>query len=103
MPAVRPIFLAAAIALLSRPAFAETQVVAVFEVQDMRVGADKLGRAQLTALTDLLRNFLAEGGAYKVVPQSGLRRAMIDAKKESYQECFDEACQIEIGKAVSAS
>src|SRR5688572_30402220 len=28
---------------------------------------------------------------------------MKEAKKESYQECFDETCQIEIGKAVSAS
>jgi hypothetical protein len=85
------------------PALAETPVVAVFEIQDARLEASRLERKKIRALTDLLRNFLAEGGAFKVVPQSGLRRAMKDAKKRSYQECFDEACQIEIGKAVSAS
>jgi hypothetical protein len=78
-------------------------VLAVFELQDTRLERERLSDAKLGALTDLLRNFLAEGGEFKVVPESGLRRAMLEQKKESLKECFDEACQIEIGKAVSAS
>ncbi len=102
--AVRALLLASALTLWGPAAVAsEAPVVAVFEVQDLRISPAKLPEGKLTALTDLLENFLAEGGAFKVVPQSGLRRAMVDAKRATYQECFDEACQIEIGKAVSAS
>ena len=54
-------------------AFAEAPVVAVFQIQDMRVSEARLSKKKIRALTDLFRNFLAEGGAFKVVPHTGIR------------------------------
>lgn len=89
--------------LLMAPGAPEAPVVAVFDLQDMRVGEEKLPPGKLAGLTDFLRTLLAEGRGFKVVAGTDLRRAMLDTKKASYEECYDEACQIEIGKAVSAS
>lgn len=89
--------------LLLAPGAPDAPVVAVFEVQDTRVGEAKLSPAKVAGLTDYLRTLLAEGRAFKVVAGADLKRAMLDTKRASYQECYDEACQIEIGKAVSAS
>lgn len=76
-------------------------VVAVFELQDKR--EDKLPTKKLTAMTGYFRKLLAEGGAMRVVPDADLRQAMADQKVESYDQCYDEACQIALGKAVAAS
>jgi Flp pilus assembly protein TadD len=77
-------------------------IVAVFTVEDGRVGKSHLTSAQLGDLTDYLSARLAEGTLFRIVPPDQLRTALADKKKSSYQSCVDEKCQIEIGKEVAA-
>jgi hypothetical protein len=44
---------------------------------------------------------VAERG-YRVVPRSQLKARLSEQKSESYRQCFDESCQIEIGKELAA-
>ena len=39
---------------------------------------------------------------YRVVPRDQLRARLMQEKKGSHQQCFDESCQIELGKALAA-
>ena len=71
---MRALLLASLLLVMAEPALAETPVVAVFEIQDMRLAEARLKKKKLRALTDLLRNFLAEGGAFKVVPKAKGKR-----------------------------
>lgn len=74
-------------------------VVAVFEM----IGASTSTAAPLTdQLTEYLSTRLAETGRYRIIPREQLRRALIEQKKASYEDCIDDSCQIELGKAVAA-
>jgi curli biogenesis system outer membrane secretion channel CsgG len=53
-------------------------------------------------LTAFLATAMATTGKFTVVPREQLRERLMDEKKASYRKCFDSACQIELGKAVSA-
>lgn len=77
---------------------APKRVMAVFPV-DART---EMAPATLDALTEYLVTKLAETGRYRVVPRDELRRRLLEQKKETYDECFDESCRIELGKAVAA-
>jgi TPR repeat protein len=92
----------ALLALASAPAaaHAEKAVVAVFEIMDR--SPKPLKRPALEQLTEYLGAKLGESGRFLIVPTSQLREQLASAKKESYKSCFDQACQIEIGKAVAA-
>jgi hypothetical protein len=74
-------------------------IVAVFDIQDASKKHDK---DALQQLTNYLGTLLTQSGAYKVIPQDQLRKNLLDEKKGSYKECFDERCRIELGKAMSA-
>src|SRR5688572_13361018 len=76
-------------------------VVAVFEIEDAT--AKKQSQLDMIhQLTEYLSGQIAEGGRYRVVASADLSRALLEQKKETYKSCFDEACQIEIGKALAA-
>ncbi|MEQ9504450.1 MAG: DsbA family protein [Deltaproteobacteria bacterium] len=74
-------------------------VVAVFDIEakGVRFSADELG-----SLSDYVSAQLSASGAFEVVPRTELKRALSAQKKESYRACYDEYCQIEIGKEVAA-
>ncbi|MFC1655221.1 hypothetical protein ACFL2F_05380, partial [Myxococcota bacterium] len=74
-------------------------IVAVFDIHD---ASKKLEKDALVQLTNYLGTLLTQSGAYKVIPQDQLRQNLLDEKKGSYKECFDERCRIELGKAMSA-
>lgn len=74
-------------------------VLAVFDVAD---DAGVLTSAEARQLADYLAARIATLPATRVVPREQLRAALATAKAESYQSCFDESCQLELGKAVSA-
>jgi hypothetical protein len=82
-----------------RPPRAKSAVVAVFDVQD---SGGKLDHHLLEQLTEYLAAQLIEVARYRVVPRAELRHRLAEEKKGSYQACFDESCQIELGKAVAA-
>jgi len=74
-------------------------IVAVFDIHD---ASKKLEKDALVQLTNYLGTLLTQSGIYKVIPQDQLRQNLLDEKKGSFKECFDERCQIELGKALSA-
>jgi TPR repeat protein len=76
-------------------------VVAVFEIEDGR-SKNKTDAETLHQLTEYLSGQVAEGKGYRVVPTDAMRRVLLEQKKDSYQQCFDEACQVEIGKSLAA-
>jgi formylglycine-generating enzyme required for sulfatase activity len=73
-------------------------IVAVFEVEAKRVG---LPADALEGMADYLGTLMARRG-YQVVPRSQLKERLSAQKKDSYKQCFDESCQIEIGKELAA-
>lgn len=77
----------------------DRSVVAVFEM----IAAPTSTVAPIAEqLTEYLSTRLAETGRYRIIPREQLRRALIEQKKASYEECIDDSCQIELGKAVAA-
>lgn len=76
----------------------EPMIVAVLDVID---SSGKLKRRDLRQLTEYLEVLLTKNG-YAVVPRSEIRARLKEAKSESYKACYEESCQIELGKAVAA-
>ncbi|MCC7386877.1 MAG: PEGA domain-containing protein [Deltaproteobacteria bacterium] len=72
-----------------------SEVVAVPRIiaRDTRLSTDQAEKA-----TTLLE---VESG-YRTIPRSQIRAWIDGQKAESYKACYDEACQIELGKAVAA-
>jgi len=106
-PEWRPIENAPRQAAASRPLPAEIPVrqldirgsfVAVFDIQDK---SGRLSARDIDALTDYLAGRLAEDGLFHVVPREEIKRRLVSQKAESYKACYDEACQIEIGREVA--
>lgn len=78
-------------------------VVAVFDIEDARPRRARRLRPQaLEGLTEYLATLLGQGGRFRVVPNDQLQTALRERKKESYRACYDQSCQIEIGKAIAA-
>jgi uncharacterized cupredoxin-like copper-binding protein len=84
---------------LPAQAVAKKPIVAVFdiEVKGVEISKEMLGR-----LSDYLASALAATGAYRVIPRSQLKQRLVQQKKESYKVCYDQTCQIEIGKELAA-
>ncbi len=75
-------------------------VVAVFDIQDAsRKLADAAARDQLS---EYLAAQLTELAGYRVVPRDQLRARLLAQKSSSYQQCYDQSCQLELGKAMAA-
>ncbi|HOX44519.1 MAG TPA: SUMF1/EgtB/PvdO family nonheme iron enzyme [Myxococcota bacterium] len=73
-------------------------IVAVFDIEPRGV---KLSKAVRDNLSDYLGGLLSVRG-YQVVPRSQLRERLIAQKKASYKECYDQSCQVELGKELAA-
>jgi TPR repeat protein len=76
----------------------EKSVVAVFDVESLGAG---LSPRALDTLSDYVGSLMAERG-YQVVPRSQIRKRLLGEKKNSYRNCYDESCQIELGKELAA-
>jgi hypothetical protein len=74
-------------------------IVAVFDVQDM---SRKFKRRTLDQLTEYLSARITQVTRYRVVPRDQLRSRLFEEKKGTYRECYEETCQIELGKALAA-
>ncbi len=77
----------------------ERPVVAVFDVELTRVS---LNGAAAGALTGFLTARLAASGLYDVVPREQVKARLATQKAASKSACYDEACQLEIGKELAA-
>ena len=74
-------------------------IVVVFNVEATGV---RLSKQYLNGLADYLSSRLTESGAYQVVPRDQVKQRLVQQKKGSYKECYDQSCQIEIGKELAA-
>ncbi|HSA24008.1 MAG TPA: hypothetical protein P5076_21290, partial [Myxococcota bacterium] len=75
-------------------------VVAVFDIQD---ASRMLPRAEdRDQLTEYLAAQLTELAGFRVVPRDQLRARLQQQKTVGYQQCYDQSCQIELGKAMAA-
>lgn len=82
------------------PAQAKAPRVAVFEIQDK---TRQLTKAQRQQLTDYLSSKIADGGKFRVIPGGQVRERLAKKKRESYKSCYDQQCQIDIGRELAAS
>ena len=84
--------------LLPSVTLASKPVVAVFEIKN-EANLDSLF---LYKMKEVIDTQLAASGKFLVVPNSEIRKALEEKVAESYRDCYDEACQIEIGKQIAA-
>jgi len=74
-------------------------VVAVFEIENR---GSPLSKDELTALTDYLGTKLGEQGEYQIIPRQEIRKRLVEQKKASFKACYDQSCQIEVGREMAA-
>jgi hypothetical protein len=74
-------------------------IVAVFDIQD---DTGKFEPPVVARLSNYLGTILVQHGAFRVVPRDQLRVRLLQEKLGTYKACYDESCQIELGKAVAA-
>ncbi len=73
-------------------------IAVVFEIEDR---GSILKLADRDQLTDYLGSLLSKGG-FQVVPRAQLKERLSSAKKGSYKSCYDQGCQIELGRELAA-
>ena len=99
----RLFWLLAMVVVVTRPSpiMAQTKkpIVAVFTIEDKGARLKKKLRERLS---DYLAMTLAATGKYRVVPRDQLKKRLVQQKRRSYKKCFDQSCQIEIGKELAA-
>ncbi len=75
-------------------------VVAVLDVRDQ---GNRLREGMAGQLSEYIATKLAQQGTYKVVPRTQVRSALEEMKAESFSDCFEESCQVELGRALAAN
>lgn len=74
--------------------------LAVMEIDDK---SRKLDRSLLENAADALRAEIGASNKFVLISKDRQRKAMIKgAKKESWKECYDQSCRIELGQALTA-
>jgi hypothetical protein len=73
-------------------------IVAVFDIDDR---TKALEESAAKDLGDYLAVLLTQGG-WQVVPRDQLRARLKEAQGESYKACYDQSCQVELGRELAA-
>lgn len=90
----------ALLCLASSTVFAANKpVVVVFDVQS---DGAKLDAAVTGRMGEYVATLLAESGQFQIVPRSEIKKALSGEKAKSYEACYEQSCQIEIGKELAA-
>lgn len=76
------------------------EVLAVFPIHD-KSGASKA--SEIDQLSDLLANEIVRRTRWKVIPRGEIESLLRDEKKKSYKGCYDESCQLELGRELAAN
>ncbi len=74
-------------------------VVALFGV---RLVNNESAKPLLEGLWELMSALLTRSKRFSLVPKVDIQQAIEDQKRTSYKDCYDSACQIEVGKALAA-
>ncbi len=98
----------APLAVITTDSEAKKWVLAVMEVEDANVDDPNLALnlGLIRNVGDQLRIFIAQQGVRTIdrgSQQKALETQIGQMKQESYQACYDDACQIELGKALAAT
>jgi hypothetical protein len=92
-------FLALLPCLTCPPAQAQDRpILAVFDIEDR--GAN-LETEALANLSEYLSIKLVECG-YQVIPNAQIKELLVAEKKNSYRECYDQTCQVALGRELAA-
>jgi len=78
---------------------ANVPIVAVFQIENK---GGKLSAQAIDSLTDVLANTFAREGNYKIIPPDQVKDRLVAQKKKSFAQCYDQACQIEMGRELAA-
>jgi hypothetical protein len=78
---------------------ASTPIIAVFDIEDRKSG---LNADEIMALGDYQASKLGEGGCYRIVPRGKIHERLREQKAESHKTCYDQSCQIELGRELAA-
>jgi PBP1b-binding outer membrane lipoprotein LpoB len=73
--------------------------VVVFDIQDK---SKKLKHDEVEGLTDYLSSSIAEGGMFHVIPRDQIKKRLRQQKKDSHKKCYEQSCQVEIGREMAA-
>jgi hypothetical protein len=84
---------------LPKSALSKRTIVAVFDIEDKGV---ELSSELLSRMSDYLAMSLAAAGAFQVIPRDQLHQRLTKQKKESFRQCYEQSCQIEIGRELAA-
>jgi hypothetical protein len=91
----------AAILLFFAPSAARAATVyAVFPIED---SSGRLDATSKKSLDDYLTARIGDIAGISIIPTAELRQKIQEQQAESYRACYDEACQIEIGKEAAAN
>jgi len=74
-------------------------ILVIFPVRSSGIDLPELKNAELR---QYLATRLTIEGAYGVMPESQVKRDLGSAKLESYKDCYDDACRIDLTKTVMA-
>ncbi len=85
------------------PGLAHAQKQPVVAVFDLEAPPGVVTAQEQATLGKIIANELAVSRRFKLVPSQEVRRVLLEKKRESYKDCYNESCQIEIGKELAAS
>ncbi|HOA14074.1 MAG TPA: SUMF1/EgtB/PvdO family nonheme iron enzyme [Myxococcota bacterium] len=74
-------------------------IILIFPFQ---ISGLSLSQEEKRELRNYLDTRLTMEGRYKVMPESQMKKDLSTAKIQSYEECYDEACRIDLTKTVYA-
>jgi len=74
-------------------------VVAVFEIENR---GSPLTGDELIALTEYLGTKLGERGRFQIIPRQEIKKRLVQQKQDSFKQCYDQSCQIEVGRELAA-
>lgn len=74
-------------------------MVAVFPLENR---GTSLNRQELEALGEFLAVKLGESGRYQIIPNEQIKSRLNAQRAESYKECYEQSCQIELGRELAA-
>ncbi len=94
-----PLIISLLVVFSGKASALEKPVVAVFDIETQLV---KLSAPVLNGMSDYLASLLAESGVFQVVPRSELKKRLLNQKAESYKNCYEQTCQIALGRELAA-
>jgi len=90
------------ILFFSVPSMADTSTQSIVAVFDVSVQGISLPKGVVKLLGDYLAGRLATCDQFKVVPRYQVKERLAIEKTSSHKDCYDQSCQIELGKALAA-